>query len=383
MVMENKDKNENMDDVLFVADTYYPKIDGIMQFMKEVTPYLSEEFNLSFLAPDLGEKTKNEESLLSTSSWISLSGYPLMKLSFKNLFEIRDRVKDNDVVFVQGPALISILAVLFGNYYDKKTVHYMHTIMWELYENHLPKKLQSLIHPFFKKFIVWWYNQCDLLILPYKSLRDELKKEGVKSSKEVVRLGVDSEKYKPTDDKDEAKENIGINSSKKVIGYVGRISKEKNVDVLIRVCDRLKEKYNIQLLIVGSGSEKKMKELKGKEHVTLTGFQEDVTPYLKAMDIFVMPSLTETTSLATLEAMASGVPVITTKVGFLKEYVIKDHNGLHIPKGNSTTLMLQLRKMIKRGGKRKKMGKNARRIAEEFSWEKTSKGIKNAIQTKK
>jgi len=103
-------------------------------------------------------------------------------------------------------------------------------------------------------------------------------------------------------------------------------------------------------------------------------------PYLQAMDIFVMPSLTETTSLATLEALACGIPVITTKVGFLPEYVIKNYNGLYFPRGNAFNLKIQLKKMIHRSNLRKTMGQNARKIIEEFSWDKTAEKIKKIIE---
>ena len=80
--------------------------------------------------------------------------------------------------------------------------------------------------------------------------------------------------------------------------------------------------------MVGDGTKKQVKEFKKIKNCKVTGFVPDVHEYLKAMDIFVMPSLTETTSLATLEAMACGLPVIATKVGYIKNYLVRNHNGL-------------------------------------------------------
>jgi L-malate glycosyltransferase len=98
------------------------------------------------------------------------------------------------------------------------------------------------------------------------------------------------------------------------------------------------------------------------------------------MDIFVMPSLTETTSLATLEAMSCGLPVIATKVGFIKNYLVKDHNGLFFPRNKSTVLALKLQKLIDNKELREKLGKNARKtIAYSFSWERSINKIKRIL----
>ena len=101
--------------------------------------------------------------------------------------------------------------------------------------------------------------------------------------------------------------------------------------MLLEAFRKLEEQENILLLMVGDGTEKQVKEFKEIKNCKVTGFVPNVQDYLKAMDIFVMPSLTETTSLATLEAMACGLPVIATKVGYIKNYLVKNHNGIFSP----------------------------------------------------
>ena len=119
-----------------------------------------------------------------------------------------------------------------------------------------------------------------------------------------------------------SKEKINLNPNKTVIGYVGRISKEKNIKVLREAFKKLPGQGHLHLLMVGDGPEDQTKEFKSMSNCTVTGFVNNVQNYLRAMDIFIMPSLTETTSLATLEAMSCGLPVIATQVGFIKNYLI-------------------------------------------------------------
>ena len=368
-----------MKKILIAADTYAPKIDGIMRFLSELIPRIKEEFDITLLVPDYHHSWHHKEVRLKLSRIIKLSGYATMALSLSNLKKMRHAIKEADTIFIQGPALISLAAAFLGHRYKKQVIWYVHLMIWELYEKHLPRWPGWLLIPFVRKLIIAGYKRCDLLIIPYRSLVQELETLGIKTKKVVIPLGVDTKLFTPIANKTEQKQKLAIDPSSTVIGYVGRISKEKNISVLIEASKRLQE-FNTTLLIVGSGAENDMAALKQNKNTITPGFVKDVVPYYQAMDIFVMPSLTETTSLATLEAMACGVPVVTTRVGFLREYVHKDYNGLLFPKGNEFTLVLQLKKLITSPEIRQKMGENARATALGFSWDHTAKRLKEVLR---
>ncbi|HLC19856.1 MAG TPA: glycosyltransferase family 4 protein [Candidatus Nanoarchaeia archaeon] len=363
-----------MKKILIVADTYVPKMDGIVRFLTEIVPRLTS-LDITLLVPDFGKHWNEKEVRLPVSRIISLSGYSPIKLSVSNLRKIRDAVKAADVIFIQGPALISYIALRYSRKFQKRVVHFIHLIMWELYANHLPRWLR------WTGFLRWltishWYNLCDQLVVPYKGLIPELETLGVTPPKAVVRLGVDATQFAPTD-KVVAKQRLGIDAHTLVVGYVGRISYEKNVAVLLEAFQRIKQEFNVLLLIVGSGVHMTMFE--NVSGVKLAGFQHDVVPYLQAMDVFVMPSLTETTSLATLEAMSCGVPVVTTRVGFLKDYVRKGYNGLTFPRGNTYTLVSHLRKLLSDAPMRAELGEHARQTAHSFSWDNTARKLTDIL----
>ena len=92
---------------------------------------------------------------------------------------------------------------------------------------------------------------------------------------------------------------------------------------------------------------------------------ENVVPYLHAMDIFVMPSLTETSSLSTLEAMQCGIPVIATPVGHIKEYVESGYNGFLFPRQNPGILMEKIKTLVDNPALRKKLGNNAHKLVKQ------------------
>ena len=123
---------------------------------------------------------------------------------------------------------------------------------------------------------------------------------------------------------------------------VGRLSNEKGHADLIRAVAQLRDQHlwpALRVLILGEGPEmSRLKQLSAKlgvgDMVRLPGFQENVSHYLGVADLFVLPSHSEGSPNALLEAMAAGVPVVATAVGGVPEIVRDEHNGLLVGSGD-------------------------------------------------
>ena len=370
--------------LLVVSDTYYPKVDGTVMFIDEFLRRASPSFDLNLLVPDFGKhkSVKNVDvEYLPVSKIIKpLPTYPAIKMSFGNLKKIKKAVKGTDLVFAQGPALASLLAIRYGRKYKKRTFFYTHVLPWELLEQSKRTFWSKLAANLVRKVSMYFYNKCDKVLVPYHDLKDQLKKEGVRSEIAIARLGIDIERFSPTKNKSASKKKVGLNENKLVIGYVGRISKEKNTEILLEAFQKLSHQNEVLLLMVGDGHEDLVKKFKSIKNCKVTGFVNNVDDYLKAMDVFIMPSLTETTSLATLEAMSSGLPVIATKVGFIKNYIVKNHNGIFFPRNSSTMLAIKIEKLLKNEQLMNKLGISARKtVAYSFSWERSINKIRRLL----
>ncbi|MBK8508747.1 MAG: glycosyltransferase [Candidatus Competibacteraceae bacterium] len=122
-----------------------------------------------------------------------------------------------------------------------------------------------------------------------------------------------------------------------VIGTVGRFDPIKNLPLLVNSLARAgAEAPNIRGLLVGDGSElgatrALIERLKLTDRARLTGFRDDARTLVQCMDLFVLSSLSEGTSMALLEAMAAGIPVAVTAVGGNPEVVVKDQTGWVVP----------------------------------------------------
>ncbi|MDO8510887.1 MAG: glycosyltransferase family 4 protein [Nanoarchaeota archaeon] len=370
----------NKPKLLLVADTYYPKVDGTLKFIEEFLKRSQDSFDISLLVPDYGTHKGKKVTYLDVSKIWKVSGYANLKLSPSNFKKMKTAIKEADLVFAQGPAMISYLAIHYARRFNKKVFFYTHTLSWELFEKFFPVLFKRPILYLIKKLSIFMYNRCTEILVPYHELKEHLLEQGVRTEITTARLGVDIDVFNPTADKRASKEKVHLDPDKKVIGYVGRISKEKNTHLLLEAFRKIEDQENVMLLMVGDGPESQTRELKALKNCKVTGFVNNVQDYLKAMDVFVMPSLTETTSLATLEAMSTGIPVIATRVGFIKSYIIKNHNGLFFPRNSASMLSLKISQLLKDRELRERLGQNARKtVAYGFSWERSINRIKRIL----
>lgn len=363
--------------LLLVSDTYHPKVDGTVRFMDEFMQRAKSHFDLSLLVPQfdthIGKKPSKAAVYLETSRVLTpLPEYPAIALSFSNLRKIKQAVRETDIVFIQGPAMASLLATYYARKYHKKAIFYMHVLPWELYEKSTRSLFLKPVTYVIKKLSVFLYNHCTQILIPYPDLKEYLVQQGVRTPLAVARLGVDIEQFSPPSNKQLSKNKLQIDEQDFVIGYVGRISQEKNTPLLLEAFHKLKHTRPVLLLVVGDGDPIQSNAFRDTPHCKVTGFVNNVQEYLQAMDLFIMPSLTETTSLATLEAMATGLPVIATRVGFIKNYVIKNYNGIFFPRNSAATLALKIEKLMANRKMRGLLGRNARKtVAYSFSWERS------------
>ena len=161
-------------------------------------------------------------------------------------------------------------------------------------------------------------------------------------------------------DQSKIRKELGLPEGQLVI-YSGRLEPEKNVDQLVTVWRRIRKKYgNANLVVLGTGSEElRLRELAGIG-VSILGAVEDVVPYLRAANLFVLPSSTEGLSNSLLEAMSCGLPVIATKVGAASEMIDHQNSGWLIRPNSQEDLEIAITALLEDESLCKEMGRRAR-----------------------
>jgi len=369
--------------LVIATDNFLPRWDGIARFLSEMVPRLYRHYDITVIAPDCGTYEDPHMKIIRI---------PLMKMfkigdfnppSFRR-GTIAGIIKDADLVFTQTIGPIGSTAISVAKRYRKPTVAFIHSIEWEL----VPRAMGSTLlkkygQIFAKRLAKRMYNKCDLLIMPSQSTSELFLWNNIRTKSAIAHLGVDTKKFCPVDieQKKALREQLNFSDEEIIIGYHGRIGREKDLITLLRAFSRLQlSNRNIRLLIVGDGIESIKKQLMSRPNVLLTGAKNNPVPYLQAMDIYVMPSLTETTCLSALEAMSCQLAVVSTEVGFIKSYIRSGYNGLFFEKQNHYHLAKNIQRLINDVKLRETLGMNARKtVVEQFSWDKTAQGIEDAL----
>ncbi|MBC2735003.1 MAG: glycosyltransferase [Desulfobacteraceae bacterium] len=223
------------------------------------------------------------------------------------------------------------------------------------------------------KFVVWYYDQMDLIYAPSEDTRQELIARGINGDKiALYPRGIDTERFSPEKRNGFFEQSYGVAASTKLL-YVGRISKEKNLAVL---GDAFRLLYARQaqahLVIVGDGPYlNEMKALLSDLPCTFTGALagDDLAKAYASADIFVFPSTTDTFGNVVLEAQASGLPVVVSDQGGPCENMLPDTTGRVVPGNDVEALAAALNDILSNPRQRRAMGRAARRSMEERSFD--------------
>lgn len=181
-----------------------------------------------------------------------------------------------------------------------------------------------------------------------EAIREEFAQLGLPNGKLcVLPLGIDVERFclrRNPGVRARIRASFQVSAATLLVGTVSRAEPVKGLPHLVEAAARVAAvRPDVRWLVVGGGSQ--MQQLQGLaktlgvvDRIVFEGVREDIPDLLQAMDIFVLPSLSEGLPLAALEAMASGRPVVCSRVGGLAELVSHEETGLLVPPGDSTAL---------------------------------------------
>ncbi|OGN29624.1 MAG: hypothetical protein A3A33_05260, partial [Candidatus Yanofskybacteria bacterium RIFCSPLOWO2_01_FULL_49_25] len=160
--------------------------------------------------------------------------------------------------------------------------------------------------------------------------------------------------------------------TKIIIGTIAEFTKNKGLEYLIDGIEKMKKdentKLSFQTVIIGGGEDfekikKDVADKKLENKIILTGFIMDASKYLKAFDIFILPSLKEGLPYVVLEAMNAGLPIVASSVGGLTDLIENEKNGILIPPKNAGEITEVLGELIHHPAKRKKYGEHSLELA--------------------
>jgi glycosyltransferase involved in cell wall biosynthesis len=278
---------------------------------------------------------------------------------------IRHR-KEYDIILVPGFRALGISAVIMGKLLGKKSILKAESrgeMSGEFFAGGL-KDLKLKPSDLFVRLFMAFRNRilsaADALISLSSEMTEEFSRAGVPFARvHVIPQSADVERFQPPtpDAKKQLRKKLGLSQTDLIVIFTGRIVSYKGLPVLAHAWEEIcRKRKDICLLIVGSGGvdifncESDLKEYvvthNMADRVLFPGAVRNVEEYLKASDIYAFPTENEAFPLALLEAMACGLPVVSTFVGGIRDILSPGKNGLMIDAGNQSQLQSALEKLL-------------------------------------
>lgn len=278
-----------------------------------------------------------------------------------------------DIVHLHGirPILIGSLACTIGRVRGVvSTLHGSYSLMATNSQGNISKPLQMLA-----KLFHWiGFTLSDRLVVDCENLKNEVRKvyyginrdieQILRRKVRVVYNGIDLSEFNDIDQWPDIRKQIGIPLDTVVVGTVTRLDEpKKGVGIFLKaVSYLLADRLDIHFVVAGGGHARKPLEAMSRNlgianRVHFLGHVEDIRPIYRTLDVFVLPSLSEGFPTVNLEAMAAGLPVVTTDVGGTTEAIRNGVNGLVVPPEDDCALARAIRQLCEDASKRKAMGK--------------------------
>lgn len=348
--------------ILIATDTYLPNINGAAYFTYRLAHMLAKRGNQVFvIAPSEsyfeGVSADDGVTLCSVPSF-PVPVYPNLKVSHPIFAarSIRKFMKEisPDIIHIQNHFMIGKVVVKVAKELGIPvggTNHFMPENITHYF--HLPKKLEKKLKDFGWKQFTNVFNELAFVTTPTYSAAALLDDVGLKLKVLPLSNGIDLKRFSPPS---------SIPKGRPKMLFVGRVDREKEIDVIIRAMPKILQEVELEFVLGGKGKERKnleklAVELGVEKNVKFAGFisDGDLPDFYKRGSLFVIAGQAELQSIATMEAMATGLPVVVADAMALPELCRDGENGFLFAPRDSDAFASAVIKIFTVPGLREKM----------------------------
>lgn len=403
--------------IAIFSDNFYPELSGISDSVIALSKELAKRGHfVDFYVPsypkedyDRANLPNREMDLGDHVKVIRFVSFPYQTGTGQGRFVIPDGFRaatvfrfHPDVIHTQLFFGVGLEAIFAARILRKPVIGTNHTALKEFLK-YSPFQ-QTWFNNGLLKYVNWYYERCELVTAPSQSVFDEMVALGFKNVKSrVISNPIDTKTFRPlaTGAPDRAvykanlKKKLGF--SKHTIFSAGRLSDDKNPDVLIKALAIVKKKIpDAKLVFAGRGAsqeklQKRAEQLGIASSVTFLGFvsQPTLVEAYNASEVFGIASTSDTQSLVMMQAMACGIPVVGVRARALPEY-INDKNGFVVEPGDENAIAEKCVYLLKKPDVATALGEGGRIYAQKFSepaigadWEKIYRDVIESYNKRK
>ncbi len=382
--------------ILIASDLHYPTINGVATFSRNLARGLADlGHEVVVIAPSqTGKKCKEVDGnhvIVRTNS-VPFPFYQNFRISPNPAREVRKIIEDfdPDVIHIQMVLWLGSAALKYGNKFGIPIVSTNHAMPENLMDNlKLLAPVSRSINYILKAYGARFHSKADYVTLPTQAAIDMFNAgDKIKIPMAPVSNGIDLARFTPQEAPKSVYEKFHLPNDAPIVTYIGRLDAEKHISVLVRAFVRVNAQHpEAHLLIVGDGTDAPrlkalVKEFGLQQHVTFTGkvSDEDLVLLHRVGTVYCMPSPAELQSIATLEAMASGQPIVAVDAGALRELCQHERNGYLCEQDNDEEIAAGIISIIEDASLRESMSKESLAIAKTHDLQTTLKQFEKIYQ---
>ncbi|NHJ84953.1 MAG: glycosyltransferase family 4 protein [Asgard group archaeon] len=376
--------------ITFLLDSYKPIFDGVVRYFDAIIPVLIKfGHTVTIICPRIPGTKKIEFPIKGlkiircyTPGWYSMGYY----FALPNLMMIKE-IKNSDFVMVHSPATLGVIGGIIARLLGKKVGLFAHQDERIVLMNMLGRPkfvsdfvvtlLSDLFYPLF----------IDVFFCATERFKGKLLDYKVPPHKIIyVPFAIEDTRFNPDNKDFNVRKKYDIPYDAILTIYVGRISREKNIETLLEAVDlAMDEEPKLYSLFVGKKTDNEifLKERKNSDRIIFTDFvsDEDLPSYYASADIFTSPSLHESSCFSVFEAMACQLPVITSNYRHDKDIIHKENALLVKDLLNPEVIKKHILLLARDEKLRKTIGINGKNLISNRTWNDHAKKMLKSIQS--
>ncbi|MBP2076927.1 glycosyltransferase family 4 protein [Oceanobacillus polygoni] len=361
--------------IAIFTDTFAPEVNGVAKTLKRFTEYLDEQgIEYRVFAP----KSSNEglySSNVHRFASLPFFLYQECRLALPKMSNVREELQQfqPDIIHVATPFNMGLCGLHYAKKLNIPIVGSYHTD----FDKYLTYYDMQFLSKVLWKYMHWFHRPLKKIFVPSTDTKEQLQKHGF-TNLSIWSRGVDVSTYHSNYNEQRVREKYQI-KEKHLLLYVGRISPEKDVNLLPDISERLLQKGigNVHWLIVGDGPLKSELEDAAPTNMTFAGYitGEDLAEIYAAADLFVFPSATETFGNVVLESMACGTPVIGVNAGGVRTIINDGVTGILCEEKDNEAFAEAIIRMLSDRVERETMRLEVKKYAKTQAWDTIFDGL--------
>ena len=370
--------------IAYFTDTFAPEKNGVANTLAMLSGYLEQKgIQHVFFAPDYPYRSKEHtkiDMLPKTKHVYRFKGIqvgisPNSSLAFPNPRIINSLCDtfNPDIVHVTNEFGIGNRGMKYAVSRNLPLIMSYHTD----YCKYLDYFSLSHLEPFAEKYLKWFYHYSDKTLVPSQHTLKQLEMRGY-DNLGIWSRGIDTDRFSDSLRSTEFRRCYGIDN-KFVFLYVGRLSPEKGLHVLLNAIERINRLFpgKAAFVFTGDGPYADKIRQSGFDNVVMTGFKtgKELSEVYASCDCFAFPSATETFGNTPLEALASGLPVVGINAGGVTEFLIHGYNSLLVDNGDQEAFTEAMIAVMQQNLLRFTLAQNSLETARARDWNSIFDGL--------